>query len=291
MLDGYSANLIITIGLFTILSLGLGLNIGFTGLLNLGHIAFFGIGAYTSALLSLAGAPFGAAMLAAGFLAAVSAGLLTFAVRKLQGDYLAVATLGFHFVVGSLLLNLQHITRGPLGLPGIPKPEIFGMLVKTPQEYALLVIVCVVVLAGIMYKITSSPYGKLLQAIRDDEVGLSVFGKNIFRLKVESMMIAAFLAGLAGSLFAHYLSYIDPATFDIGKLVIVLTIIIVGGLASFKGTLIATVVIILIPEALRFVEIPSHMLGPMRQLLYAGLLLGILLVRPRGLFGKVDLDA
>lgn len=291
MLDGYSANLIITIGLFTILSLGLGLNIGFTGLLNLGHIAFFGIGAYTSALLSLAGAPFGAAMLAAGFLAAVSAGLLTFAVRKLQGDYLAVATLGFHFVVGSLLLNLQHITRGPLGLPGIPKPEIFGMLVKTPQEYALLVIVCVVVLAGIMYKITSSPYGKLLQAIRDDEVGLSVFGKNIFRLKVESMMIAAFLAGLAGSLFAHYLSYIDPATFDIGKLVIVLTIIIVGGLASFKGTLIATVVIILIPEALRFVEMPSHMLGPMRQLLYAGLLLGILLVRPRGLFGKVDLDA
>jgi branched-chain amino acid transport system permease protein len=143
----------------------------------------------------------------------------------------------------------------------------------------------------IIWRIVKSPFGKLLEAVRDDEVGLAVLGKNTAMLKYKAMILSAFFAGIAGSVFAHYISFIDPATFDVTELILILTIVIAGGIASIKGSIVASIVIIIIPETLRFLALPSSVLGPMRHILYAIILLAILLYRPRGLFGRVDLHA
>ena len=285
----YFIHLGIIITIYVILVTSLNLALGFTGLLNLGHIAFFGIGAYTSALLVKAGVPFLGAFVAAALIAAFFGYVLVLATRKLKGDYLALTTLGFSFVIYSVLLNWVSLTRGPLGIPGIPKPSFFGYTLLANETYLVFsVLVCILVLL-LLTKITRSPFGRLLEATRDDEMGLRVLGKNTFLLKAKAMMLSAGCAGIAGSLFAHYISYIDPSSFLLTEIIFVVTIVIVGGIASIKGSVVATILLVLLPEALRFLSLPSQILGPSRQIIYALLLIAILLLRPRGLFGRVDL--
>ena len=288
MLSPYIVNLLIPIGIYIILAVSLNLALGFTGLINFGHIAFFGIGAYTSALLVLAGVPFVIAFLCAGILASLFGFILVWATKRLKGDYFALATLGFSFVVYSLLLNLKF-TRGPLGISGIPKPSIFGIGINSNISFLVFVLILVVLSVFIINKTVKSPFGRLLRATRDDEIGLRVLGKNTDKLKYKAMMISAFFAGIAGSLFAHYIRFIEPSSFYLGDIILVLIIVLIGGLASIRGSIIGTFIILLIPEVLRFLNLPSSVIGPMRQIIYAIVLLAILLYKPKGLFGKVDL--
>ncbi len=259
-------------------------------MLNLGHIALFGIGAYTSTLLSMNGVPFAISFLIAGLFAGFSGFVLVLATRKLKGDYYALATLGFAFVVFSLFLNLTRLTRGPLGIPGIPKPNLFGFVINNNFNYLIFVFAVAFVSVLIIYSIVKSRFGRLLEAMRDDEVGLRVLGKDTRKLKYKTMMISAFFAGISGSLFAHYISFIDPSTFFINELILVITVVIVGGIASVKGSVAASFIIVLIPEILRFFPLPSSIVGPARQIIYAVVLLVILMYRPRGIFGKIDLE-
>lgn len=282
--------MLILIAIYVILAVSLNLALGYTGLLNLGHVAFFGIGAYTSTLLNMAGVPWIISFLLAGLFASVFGYLLVLATRNMKGDYLALATLGFSFVIASVMRNWVSLTRGPLGIPGIPKPVLFGFAIKSNVSYLIFVSIICVVCVWVMHCIIHSPFGRLLQATRDDEVGLRVLGKNTFQLKAKAMMISAFFAGLAGSLFAHYINYIDPNYFTLNEIILLLTLVIVGGIASIRGSVVATVIILLIPEILRFFALPSAILGPLRQILYAVVLLAILLYRPRGLFGRIDLQ-
>ncbi len=286
----YLIHILILIGIYMILALSLNLILGFTGMLNLGHIALFGIGAYTSTLLNITGAPFILSLLAAGFAASFFGFLLIFATKKLQGDYYALATLGFAFVVYSSLLNLTGLTRGALGIAGIPRPNFFGAVLKSNFSYLLLVFVFAAVTFFLINKIVKSKFGKLLEAMRDDEIGVRVLGKDTAKLKYKAIAISAFFAGVAGSLFAHYISFIDPSSFFINDLILVLTIVLVGGIASLRGSIAASFVIILIPELLRFLSLPSAIVGPARQIIYAIILLIILMYKPRGLFGRIDLE-
>ncbi len=290
MIEAYLIHLLILIGIYAILAVSLNLAIGYTGLLNLGHIAFFGIGAYTSTLLTMNGVPFIFAFLIAGLFSSLFGYLLVITTKKLKGDYFALATLGFSFVIYSLFLNLQSITRGPLGISGIPKPSFFGLGISSNFSYLIFVLIVTLISIYLIYKIVKSPFGRLLNATRDDELGLRVLGKNTSKLKYKTMMISAFFAGIAGSLFAHYITFIDPSSFYLGDILLILTIVIIGGLASIKGSIVATFLILLIPEVLRFLALPSSLIGPLRQIIYAIILLGILLYRPRGLFGRIDLE-
>lgn len=290
MIEAYLIHILVLVGIYIILAVSLNLALGYTGMLNLGHVAFFGIGAYTSALLTKAGVHFLIAFPLAGLFVTIFGYLLVLATNKLKGDYLALATLSFSFVVYSLLLNLTFLTRGPLGVAGIAKPEFFGLRILFPSQYLIFVVIIVTISVLIIHRIVKSPFGRLLQATRDDELGLKVLGKNTFKLKYKAMMISAFFAGIAGSLFAHYITYIEPNSFTLSELIFVLTIVIVGGLASLKGSVVSAFIIVMIPEALRFLALPSSILGPMRQIVYAVILLCILLFRPRGLFGRVDLE-
>lgn len=289
MIEGYLLHLLILIGIYIILALSLQLSVGFTGLLNLGHIAFFAIGAYVSALLTLNGIPFIVALLAAGIIAGFFGWLLSIPTNKLSGDYLALSTLGFTFVVYAVALNWTDLTRGPLGLPGIPRPELFGFVFADNFSFLILTFALVLITFLVIRRIVSSPFGRGLQAIRDDETAARVLGKNSPRQKSISLALAAFFAGIAGSLYAHYITFIDPSSFTILEMIPLLAIVIIGGLGSLRGTILAAVILVLLPEPLRFIGFPSSIIGPARQLIFALLLLAILRFKPKGFFGKVEL--
>lgn len=290
MIEAYFIHLAILVGIYLILALSLQLALGYTGLINLGHIAFFAIGAYVSALLTLNGIPFIIAILFAGIISALFGFLLSIPTNKLKGDYLALATLAFTFVVYAVTLNWTSLTRGPLGLPGIPKPSIFGLSFSSNFSFLILTLIIVLTIYFIIKRIVDSPFGKVLEATRDNELATRVLGKNTFKIKSIALGTSAFFAGIAGSLYAHYITYIDPSSFTIMQLIPILCIVIIGGLASLKGTIIATIILILLPEPLRFIGFPSSIVGPMRQIIYALILLFILIYRPKGFFGKVELE-
>lgn len=289
MIEAYLIHLAILILIYLVLALSLQLAMGFTGLFNLGHIAFFAIGAYASALLTLNGFPFEIAFLSAGILAAVAGYLLSYPLTKLKGDYFALGTLGFSFVVYAIALNWMELTRGPLGLPGIPKPSFLGFSFTSLESFFVLALVVAVITYFLLDRLTKSPYGRVLQAIRDDEKAAQSLGKNTFKLKQQSLAIASLFAGLAGSLYAHYITYIDPSSFTLWQLVPVLSIVILAGLASLPTTIVATILIVLLPEPLRFIGFPSSVVGPAQQILYALILILILLFYPKGMDGKVEL--
>jgi branched-chain amino acid transport system permease protein len=290
MIEAYLIHLLILIGIYFILAISLQVSLGFTGLLNLGHVAFYAIGAYTSALLILNGFPFWFSFLMAGVLAMIAGLILALPIRKLKGDYLALATMGFTYVVYAIIINWSELTNGPLGLPNINKPSLFGFSFASNLSFLILVVIITAITSFIVYKIVKSPFGKVLESIRDDELASQSLGKNTFKMKSFALAISAFFAGIAGSLYAHYVTYIDPTSFTIVQLIPVLAIIIIGGLASLKGTLAATVILVLIPELLRFIGLSSSIVGPARQIIYALILLLIMLYKPKGLYGKVELD-
>ena len=279
----YLVHLGILLSIYSILVISLNLAIGYTGLLNLGHVAFFGVGAYASALLTTHGFPIWVGLLCGSLLATIAGLLLALPTTRLRGDYLALATLGFAFIMQSIARNWTDLTRGALGIPGIPK------LVKSNTTFLLITIAFAAITAFIFWKITKSRFGKTCEAVRDDELAAKMLGKNTFAHKVGAMAISALFAGLAGGLLAHYITFIDPTIFGMTDLILLLSMVIVGGLASIRGSIAGAAIIFLLPEPLRFIGFPSALIGPMREILFAVVLLLILIYRPRGLFGKVDL--
>jgi len=290
MIEAYLIHLAILVGIYIILSISLQLSMGFTGLFNFGHIAFYCTGAYVSALLALNGFPFWIAIIAAGLISAVFGIVLAFPTNKLKGDYLALATLGFSFVIYAIALNWVELTRGPLGLPGIPKPELFGFIFSDNLAFLALVVIIALVSYLVIKRVVTSPFGRVLESIRDDELASKTLAKKTFRVKCYSLAISAFFAGIAGSLYASYITFIDPSSFTLLQLIPILAIVIIGGLASLEGTIIAAIIIVLLPEPLRFIGFPSSVVGPARQIIYALLLLIILLFRPKGIDGKIELE-
>ena len=234
MIEQYFIHLFILIGIYLILALSLQISMGFTGMFNFGHIAFFAIGAYTSGLLALNGFPFWFAFLSAGLLAMVFGYILSLPLKKLKGDYLALATMGFSFVIYAILLNWTELTRGPLGIPGIFKPSLLGISFSSNLAFLILTFIIAVVCYFLIRRIVHSPFGHVLEAVRDDELASKMLGKNTSKAKALALMISAFFAGLAGSLYAHYITYIDPSSFTIMALIPILCIVIIGGLASLK---------------------------------------------------------
>lgn len=290
MIDAYFIHLLILIGIYSILAISLQLSLGYSGLLNLGHIAFFGIGAYVSAILALNGFPFLSCFLAAGIISALFGWLLSIPTNKLKGDYLALVTLGFSFVVYSVLLNWTELTKGSLGLFGIPRPDVAGIDFSNNTIFLILVFFITVISYLFIRRICKSLFGKALEATRDDELAAKSLGKNTIKIKSISLLVSAFFAGVAGSLFASYITFIDPSSFTFMSLIPILLIVMIGGLTSLPGTIFATIIIVLLPEPLRFIGFPSSILGPMRQIIYAAILLLIIYFRPRGFYGKIDLE-
>ena len=187
------------------------------------------------------------------------------------------------------MLNWQELTRGPLGIPGIGKPAVFGFPLTTNGQFLALTAVALACIYGISQFIVSSSFGRALKAIREDEGALKVFGYETAKYKLAIFSIGAMLAAVAGSFFASYISFIDPSTFTLNESIFILAIIIMGGLASLRGSLLGAAFLILLPEILRFVGFPPDIAAQMRQVVYGLILIFLMLYRPQGMVGEYSL--
>ena len=264
------------VGVRALLALGLNVQWRPTGLVNLGIVAFFAVGAYTSALLAVAGTPLAFAWAAAIVLAsAAGAGLATIALR-LREDYLAIVTLGFAEVLRLFLLNEAWLTRGANGVTAIPRP----LHARFAAHYDLFYLA--------LERVRRSPFGRVLRAIREDEVVAAVAGKPMFRFKVQAFAMGAGVAGLAGVFFAHYLAYVEPNMFLPQESLFVWLALILGGSGNNRGALVGSAVLLGLLEGSRFVKDVIPFLTGVRLAAAQQILVGVVLVvlmmrRPEGL--------
>lgn len=270
--------------IYIIIVLSFNLSFGFTGLVNLGHMAFFGFGAYTSAILTLNGVPWYIALPAAGILSAIFGAIIAAITVRLKGDYFQIVTLGLVFIAIAISRNWISLTRGALGLPGVPK------IINNNFYYILFTLAITIISIIFFYWLTNSETGKIFQAIRDDETAAMILGKNTYFYKVLSITTSTFFAGIAGSLFVHFINFVDPTIFDLEFFVLVLAMLIAGGLASIKGSIIGAFALYITTTLMRFIftNVSPELIGAMRQMLFMLILLLILIFRPRGMFGKVE---
>lgn len=283
----FNQQYIITVGInclmFSILSLSLNLITGYMGITSLGHAAFFGVGAYTAAILSTRfGINFFWTFIAATCMAAVFGILLGLPTLRIKGRYLAIVTLGFCEIMRMIELNWMSLTRGPQGISGIPKMSVFGMKMMKPMQKYYVVLIVLVITVLIVMAIMNSRMGRAISAIRDDEIAADAMGINVFRYKIMVFAISSGLAGLAGAYYAHYMGFIDPNAFNFDQSILILSMTIMGGMGSIPGSIFGASILSILPEALRAV-------ADYRQIVY-GLLLAITVVcKPNGMLGGFNL--
>lgn len=265
----YLLHLGILICIYTILAQSLSLVAGYSGQISLAHAGFYGIGAYTTALLSV---NYGVSVLLTLPLAMALSGLVAWIVAKVAvktiDDYYIIITLGIQVVIFSLMNNWQELTRGPLGIPGIPSIQILGFSFDEKWTFLLLAACFVTLVWAVLHHLSSSPFGRVLRALSQDEVYTKSLGKNVHHAKITSFVISGMLASIAGVLYAHYISYIDPTSFTVDESIFILSIVIIGGMRNLKHIFAATIFLVLLPEALRFVGMPSSVAANMRQVFY-----------------------
>jgi len=283
----YLLHILILIGIYIILSLSLNLIVGYTGLLAISHAAFYGIGAYTAALMALQlGTPFLLNLFCAIIMCCLFGALVGIPSLRLQDDYFVIATFAFQIIIFSVMNNWVSFTRGPMGLPGIPQPVVFGITISSHLEYLILTAFFCGITYWICQRLIRSPFGQVLKAIREDEVFTRSVGKNIAGSKIIVFVFGAGLAGIAGVIYAYYISYIDPTSFTIMESIFILSIVIIGGAGSVKGPVLGAIVLVVLPEVLRFVGMPSSVAANVRQIIYGALLVIFMMWRPQGLLGE-----
>ncbi len=278
--DDYVLRILIMSGIFVMLTLSLNLVTGFTGQFCLGWAAFYGIGAYTSALLTMkAGLSFWLAMPLGGLMAALFGLLLGLPTMRLKEIYLAITTLGFGEIIRLIMLNWTDLTRGSMGLPGIPAPSILSYEISSNQAYYYFILVLVLITVAAMRRLIDSRTGRALIAIREDELAAKSMGIDVTAYKMLAFAVGAFFAGLAGSFYAHYTSFIDPHTFSFTESIAILAMAVLGGLGSINGSILGAVILTVVPELLRGI-------AEYRLIVFGLIMMAVMLLRPQGIFGK-----
>ena len=283
----YFLHILVLIGIYTVLAVSLDLLVGQTGLLSIAHAGFYGLGAYTSALLAVRlGASFLISLVAGMAVAALVSLVVSFPSLRLHDDYFVIATFGCQMILFGIFNNWVSFTRGPLGIPAIPQPTIFGWNVRSRISFVLLTALLAVCSYLVVTLLARSPFGRVLRAIREDEVFAQSLGKNTLRFKVTAFAVSAALAASAGVVYAHYTTFIDPSSFTVTESILVISMVIIGGPDSTWGPLIGAAVLVTLPEALRLLGLPGSVAANLRQVFYGVSLVVIMMVRPRGLVGR-----
>jgi len=280
----YHLHVVIMAGIFTVLALSLNLLLGYTGQLSLGHAGFFGIGAYTSALLALKadrsfwiGLP--SAALAAG-LAGWGIGRLAL---KLRGAYFVLVTISFAGVVSLVSINWMELTNGPLGLPGVPPPELFGVALRTKAAYYYVVLLATVLAYLVCHRLVHSRLGRAFLALRENEPLAESVGVDPVRTLVAAAVVSAAMAGVAGSLYAHYVRFVSPEVFLFGYTVTMVIMVVAGGKGTLLGPVVGALLFTALPEALR-----EAMDWQWQMLAYGIVLVLLVFFLPRGIVPAVE---
>ncbi len=290
-IDAYYYTILIYCGINIILATSLNVVNGFTGQFSMGHAGFMSIGAYTSAFISLwlaqnhpdlVNGPFAQVvflpiLIAGGLAASLGGYVVGLPSLRLRGDYLAIVTLGFGEIIRVLILNINAI-GGARGLPSIPQSSSFGMV------YGWVVFTVFVV-----WRLVNSAHGRAFLAVREDEIAAEAMGVNTTRAKVRAFVVGAFFAGVAGGLFGHFLRYLNPQTFDFNRSFEIIIMVVLGGMGSVTGSVVAAIFLTVMREALRYLKDSGLTTLDFRMIIYALMLIILMLTRPNGLFGTREI--
>jgi len=287
----YILHILIMLNIYVLLVLSANLPVGLANLLSICQAAFYGIGAYFSAyFLMQFNLPFIVVALVVMGLTGLCSLIVSFASVKLKGDYFVLATLAFQMIVFTILYNWTDVTRGPYGVPGIPSIKLLGIWsVSGVYGYAILTTIISAIVIVVFKYLKYSPFGRVLTAIRSDELAVSSLGRDPIRFKRWAFFISAAFSGLAGLIYASYISYIDPTSFTIDESIFILTALFIGGIGNIKGPVLGAVFVVLLPEILRFVGLPDAIAANLRQIIYGLTLVLVMYFRPQGLWGKIVL--
>lgn len=284
----YFLHIVIMLNIYIMLVLSANLPVGMARLLTLCQAAFYGIGAYVSAyFLMQFNLPFIVVALAVMLITGAFSWIVSFASVKLKNDYFILGTLGFQMIAYTVLYNWTDVTRGPYGIPGIPGIKIFGCWeISGVLAYAILTFVTMCVVVMFFHLIKTSPYGRLLKAMRSDELSVQSVGRNTVVARSWAFFLSAAISGLAGLFYASYVSYIDPTSFTLDESIFIISALFIGGVGNIRGPVLGAAFVVLLPEVLRFVGLPDAIAANMRQIIYGLSLVLVMYFRPQGLMGE-----
>jgi len=296
-------DLLIRACLFAILAVSLNTIVGYTGILSIGHAAFFGIGAYASGIFAVKfGAPFWVGILLGLSISSLIGFIIGLPTVRLKGDYLLIMTLGLCEIVNSVITNWESVTRGSYGIQKIPVISFAGVNFSSDFSQLGLVLGCLILLCFLSWLIDTSQFGRILKAIRDNEDAAESLGINTMKYKIVILIFGGIFASLAGSLYAHYRTGITPSQFSVEISIWIFCMVILGGVGSITGCVLGAVLLLFLPEGLawlrytEFFSILTSIMGnkisyhlPMlNQMLYGLLLIAMMIFRPKGMLGKVS---
>ena len=282
----YLIFVLITINIYIILAVSLNLIIGYAGLISVSHSAFMGVGAYISAILMMRYSWnfFLTLPLALIIAIGISAFFAIYSYRA-KGEHYVVMSFGIQFILMSIMTNLG-ITNGPNGIAGIPRPALFGLSFQSNISFLFLSLIFMLLSVWFSSRIGNSSFGLILKAIREDDTASEALGKNVIFYKVVVFIIGCSLAALAGSFFGSMVSFIDPFIFTLEESIFIVCLVLIGGSGNIRGSVVGAPLLVIVPELLRFLNVPSTMAGPLRQIIYGLLIVFFMRFRPQGLIAE-----
>ena len=273
--------------IYVLLGLSTNLLVGIVGIFSVSQAAVFGVGAYIVAAATMSDTmSFLPALLIAAACGLALNVLVTLPSLRVSGDYFVVTSFGIQLLATAIFTNWTDGTGGANGLPGIPPPDIFGLAVTETRQFLVLSTVLLALGCLAFWLAMRAPYGRLLRAIREDELAVAAAGKNILVAKVSAAALAGAFAGSAGGLYGSFLSFVDPSSFALDASILLLTMVVVGGARTLAGSIIGPFVLLALPQLLALVDIPTTIAAASRQLIYGVLLIAFMLFRPQGLAGE-----
>lgn len=281
----YLATVLVLISLYVVLATSYNLVIGYGGLATVAHPIFFAIGAYTTGLLAVhAGTPPVVNVLAGALAAMVASISLAASSLRVSGDYLLIASLGFQLGLLQLIRNLD-VTGGPGGLTAIPS-TITGPT-RTPIFLAITLALAIGTTL-LIRAIVRGPYGRAITAMRDEELAFTALGRNAMSMKIVIFAVGCGIAGIAGGVYAYYFQYISPDQFEVLQSAQILTMVVLGGMATPYGPVLGAVLLLAIPQAITFLDLPQNIMAPLQGIIFTALVLLFLFLRPSGLLGASE---
>ena len=282
----YINNLAVLVAINAILAVTLNFVLGYAGIFSMAHAVFFGIGAYTAALVAI--------KLGGGFLLATAAGMLlaglvslalALPALRVRGEYFVAASLGLQMLALTLFSEWKSVTGGIGGITNIPPAQFLGFSISKPEQYLVLALICLALVMWAISRLVQSSFGRSLKAIRDDETAALAAGKNVAVIKTIAVVLSSALAAVAGSLYAFYLSFINVESFTLDTSVYLMAMVIIGGTATLLGPVVGTVLILMLPAVLSFLPgLPQTEIGSIQQTVYGLAMVLLMIYRPGGLW-------
>ena len=288
---GYILNLLILVSISGILAGSLNFIIGYAGIYSMAHAAFFGIAAYTGALIAMhVSTSLLIAIPAAMALCAILSLVISLPSLRVRGEYFVVASLGLQMIAVTVFSEWKEVTGGLGGITGVPVATLFGFRLRSLESFLAVSLACLAFVTLVIYWLARTSFGRNLKAIRDNEVAAAAFGKNPTFIKTIAVAISSALCGIAGVLYAFHVSFVNPESFTVDQSVLIMAMIIIGGTGTVFGPILGALIIHLLPAGLTYLTfLPARELASLQQIIYGAAMVLLMIYRPSGLIGRANI--